>query len=288
VKARCWAACCAVALLAGCAQDEPAKFSSPTAALHDPVDDVYLVANARPDGGAGYIVSVSPEDGTCRMWVDGAAAGVDLRQPRGMALQGDVLWVADGGELRRFDRRTRAALPSVAVEGAEHLWDVAAGPDGSVYACDAGLDAQRRATGTDAIFRVGADGAVTVLARGPALGQPTGLTARAAGLYVVGWRDGSFYEIDYRGAQTDLARAPEAGLCGLVRVEPAAEAGAASRPAYYASSRAGAAVYRFGLMGGGAALPTRVEEPGRLGYDARRRRLLVPLTAAERLHVEPL
>ena len=44
----------------------------------------------------------------------------------------------------------------------------------------------------------------------------------------------------------------------------------------------------LGLMGGGAALPTRVEEPGRLGYDARRRRLLVPLTAAERLHVEPL
>ncbi len=285
--ARC-AMLAAAAFSSGCERAVPAKFSAPAAALHEPVADVYLVSNARPDGAPGYLVAVSPEDGARRMWADGAAPDVELVRPAGMALVGDVLWVADGAALRRFDRRTGAQLASVPVDGAAHLVDVAAGPGGAVYACDAGLDAGGRATGTDAIWRVGENGVVTVLARGPELAQPTSLTARAAGVYVVGARDGSFYEVDYRGARTELARAPQPGLRGLVRVEPPAGSGAGARAVYFATSWDGAAVYRFGLTGSGAALPVRVEQPGRLGYDALRRRLIVPLVGASMLHVEAL
>ena len=40
--------------------------------------------------------------------------------------------------------------------------------------------------------------------------------------------------------------------------------------------------------GGVESLPVRLEQPGLLGVDTRRRRLLVPLSSGDRLHVEPL
>ncbi|MCA8951211.1 MAG: hypothetical protein KDE27_17015 [Planctomycetes bacterium] len=270
----------AALLGAACAPAEPAGYDAPVAVLHDPDADVYLVANqngaATVKNDNGYIARVQPAvagngaagDGMVRRWIAGGSAGVTLHAPKGLALHGDTLWVADIDVVRAFDRAGGRRRGEVAIPGATDLWGCAAAPDGTIYVSDPGLDADLRPTGTDAIWRIRPGGtAAEPLIRGPELGQPTALVARAAGVYVVGHRDGAFYEVDVGGRRTAIAQAPHAALVGLVRTDAA----------YFATSRAGSCVYRFGRTGGIETLPDRLEQPGACGYDAARGRLLVPL-----------
>jgi hypothetical protein len=114
--------------------------------------------------------------------------------------------VADIDVVRRFDAANGAPRGETVIPGASCLDDVAVGPDGSVYVSDRGVGAEAgSATGTDAIWRIAPDGALTALAKGEALGQPAALVARPQGLYVVSHRHGVFAQVDYRGVRTELA-----------------------------------------------------------------------------------
>ncbi|MCB9880066.1 MAG: hypothetical protein H6835_20935 [Planctomycetes bacterium] len=297
MTARCALAAALVALtLTGCGGGAPVGFDTPESVLYDPVDDVYLVSNivGAPTArdGDGYIERIEPDDlgrGE-RYWIRGGHGGVTLHAPKGMALVGDVLWVADIDVLRRFDRRSGAPLGEVAIPGATFLNDVTADADGTVYCSDTGLDAAFAPTGTDAIWRIGPDGTPVALCRDPALGQPNGLVARGGDVYCVSWRDGTFQMVDRKGVRTELLRTPAAKLDGLVRVAlPAGEGGdARPRPAWFTTSWDGGCVYRLDLTGGVTPLPLRLEQPADCGFDDKRQRLLVPLFGADRIEVLPL
>ncbi len=106
-----------------------AGFRTPVSVTWDKAADVYLVANVHghlldPDDN-GFISRVRP-DGTvdALKWIDGAAEGVTLHAPKGMAVLGDSLWVADMDVVRRFDRVTGKARGEIAVEGASYLKDL--------------------------------------------------------------------------------------------------------------------------------------------------------------------
>lgn len=272
--------------LAACRGDVPG-FDVPTSALHDPIADAYLLSNrgaGTPEGGAGYISRVRPDGSMQRYWIASGRQGVSLHAPAGMALRGDELWVADLGLLRSFHRVRGTAGGVIPIPGATGLCDVAVAPDGTICCTDSGLDAAGRPTGTDAIWLVGADGAVRPLLRSPDLGWPTGIVATERGIYVVNRRDGAFFQVDWRGIRTDLGRVPNGGLDGLVRVE----SGGQQAPVWYATSTAGNCIYRFDVRGAVQALPATVAAPADLGFDAMRRRLLVPLPTAHRLEVVPL
>jgi sugar lactone lactonase YvrE len=282
-----------LALFVAACATEPPGFDTPESALHDPVADVYLVSNIHGKplerDNNGYIARVRPDGGMQRYWVQGGKGGVTLHAPKGMALAGDVLWVADIDTVRRFDRTSGRPLGETKVPGASFLNDLAIGPDGTVWVTDMGVDATFAPTGTDAIWRVSGDGAPVALVRGPELGLPNGLVATQNALYVVNWRDGTFFQVDYRGVRTDLAKAPAAQLDGLVRVELPAAAGQAAQPAYWlATSWAGKCVVRFDATGGVSTLPLPLEQPADCGLDAVRRRLLVPLFGSNRLELLPL
>jgi hypothetical protein len=274
-------------LLGAACGGEPPGFDTPESALHDPAADVYLVSNIHgaptAKDGNGYISRLRPDGTGERRWIQGGRGGVTLHAPKGMAIVGDVLWVADIDVLRRFDRTSGKPLGEVALPGATFANDVTAGPDGAVYCTDTGLTPEFQASGTDAIWRVAADGTAAPLVRGPELGQPNGLVAQPNGLYVVGWASGAFYQVDYAGRRSELVKAPQAQLDGLVRVEP--EDGP---PYWLCTSWAGACVYRFDRTGGCTPLPHRLEQPADCGLDAARRRLLVPLFGANRLEIVPL
>jgi hypothetical protein len=279
----------AVAMLAGCSS-EPPGFDTPESVVHDAAANVYLVSNIHgaplAKDGNGYIARVSPDGSMQRHWIRGGQNGVTLHAPKGLALVGDVLWVADIDVLRRFDRNSGKPLGEVAIPGATFLNDVSGGPDGSVYCSDTGLDAQFAPTGTDAIWRVGKDGLAAPLIRGIELGQPNGIVARDAGVYVVTWRDGLFYQVDYRGVRTDLGKAPSAQLDGLVRIE--SNDGQNTGAAWFTTSWAGSCIHRFDVTGGCTTLPIRLEQPADCGYDALQKRLLVPLFGGNRLEMLPL
>lgn len=274
------------ALAAACAPAAPPGFDGPWSALHDVVADAYLVSSvngqALAKDGNGYVSRVRPDGAMERHWIRGGAGGVTLHAPKGMAIHAGVLHVADIDVVRRFDAASGAPRGETPIPGAGFLDDVAVGPDGSVYVSDRGCDANGVATGTDAIWRIAPDGALSALATGEALGQPSALVARPQGLYVVGYRDGVFAQIDYRGVRTALATAPAAQLVGLVRAEDAAGAG------WIAASRAGDCLYRFDAKGGVQRLPGAPVAAGDIGLDAGRGRLLVPVFTADRLQVLPL
>jgi sugar lactone lactonase YvrE len=271
-----------------CGSDEgPPGFDTPESVLYLPDADVWLCSNilgapAAKDGN-GYIARVQP-DGTSmqRYWIRGGTNGVTLHAPKGMAVVDDTLWVADIDTVRAFDVRTGAPRGAVAIPGATFLNDVAAGPDGAVYVTDSGFTPEFAASGTDAIWRIAKDGTPTALVKTPDLGQPNGLVARDGGLYVASWRDGTIYQIDYRGTRTDLLKAPQAQLDGLLRLD--GDGGGA----WYVSSWAGKCIYRFDAKGGMVPLERSFEQPADFGFDSKRRRLLVPLFGANRVEVVPL
>ena len=279
-------------LLAACGRAPAPDFAAPAAVIHEPVGDRYLVSNlGTPDvDGDGFIVSSSPRDGARVLWAGGGASGVVLNNPRGMAVVDGELWVADVDVVRRLDLGSKAPVGEVEIAGASMLWGVSAGPDGNVYVSDVGLNEALEPTGTDAIWRVSKSGDVSPLIQGEDLGQPSAISAQRAGLYVVGWRKGAFFQVDYRGSKTDLSLAPEGRLSGLARVETEGYLGGrrAMVPSWLASSWGGATVYRFALSGGVTALGAALEQPGLIGVDLGRRRLLVPLLGADRLHLEQL
>ena len=274
-------------LLAACATSPAPGFDTPESALHDALGDVYLVSNLNgaplAKDNNGYIARVQPDGGMERHWIHGGVRGVTLHAPKGLALAGDVLWVADIDVVRKFDRTSGAPLGEIVIPGSTFLNDVSVGPDGSVYCTDMGLDASFQPTRTDAIWRITPDGEVRALAKGVDLGQPNGIVARDRGVYVVSWRDGSFYEIDYGGRRTDLGRAPQAQLDGLVRVAGGSED--AGQAEWLTTSWAGRCVYRFDTRGGCSTLPGRFEQPADCGLDAKRSRLLVPLFGSDRLEL---
>lgn len=288
--------------LAACSGGDVGGFDQPACALHDPVADVYLVSNVRgaplAKDGNGYIARVSPHDGTMRQfWIEGGKNGVVLHAPKGLAIVGDVLWVADIDVLRAFDRTSGAARGEIAIPGTTALTDLAAGVDGELFVSDAGVDAAGQPNGNDAIWRVRppvatsgslanlADLAprVAPLARGAELGQPRALAVHKDGVYFVGGRDGSFELVDARGTRTLLARCGEP-LDGLARIEPRP----GESPVWLATSTAGNCLWQFDLTGGVTKLPRVLDAPGDCGFDAVRRRLLVPSCARNRLDLVQL
>src|SRR5690242_18444643 len=167
-------------------------FLTPESVKYDSAQDVYFVSNinggplAKDDNG--FISRVRP-DGVVEnlKFIEGAHNGVTLNAPKGLALAGDTLWVADIDVLRAFDAKTGAPLDSISLAtlGAVFLNDVAVAPTGAVYVTDTGIRFDDVGNilhpGPDRIFRVGPDRQVTVAARGDSLARPNGIALDAAG-----------------------------------------------------------------------------------------------------------
>lgn len=158
----------------------------PESARYDDELDVFYISNVDGDAsardGRGFIAIVPAESlGVVRVLVEGGKAGATLNAPKGLALTGDTLWVADIDVVRGFNRRTGAQLATIDLspQGATFLNDMAVGPNGSLYVTDSGIrieaDGSMTQAGPARIFRI-TQGAATELIRGNALHNVNGLT----------------------------------------------------------------------------------------------------------------
>ena len=196
-------------------------FAEPESVRYDPEQDVFFVSNIAGFGSVkdsiGFISRVDAGDlSRIDHFIRSGAHGTLLHAPKGMALQGDTLWVADIDVLRAFDRHTGAPLAAVdlAPVGAILLNDVAAGPDGAVYVTDSGIEMSPVGviySGGEKVLRVrGADHAVSLLAAGPELGHPNGISWDTAGdrWVVVGFAPfaSEAYALGQDGGRTVLGR----------------------------------------------------------------------------------
>ncbi len=135
-------------------------FQTPESVLYDEGADRYLVSNINGNtttvDNNGFISVLSPDGQvTSLKWIEGGKNKVKLDGPKGMAIAKGVLYVADITQVRMFDAKTGAPKGDVKIAGSTFLNDIAAGPDGKVYASDSGLKVGASGfepTGTDAVY----------------------------------------------------------------------------------------------------------------------------------------
>jgi len=254
-------------------------FSFPSAVIFDPRRDVYWVSNANVDGPGhgGFISRLDPEAiQTTLNFIDGQSPGVKLDTPHGLAVNGDVLFVADVTAIRKFKADSGEPLGSIEIPGSRYLSDVAFAADGTLYVSDVGSDPNVAAlpeSAADAVYQVSPTGEVSVVARRPDLGGPYALVADEKGLWVTcaGTSELLLLVPDAKGAPArDAGRLPLPG---------AAPRGIARMPdgTLLISSWTGGVVYRGFHDGPFAPVVTGLESPADLGYDTKRERLLIPL-----------
>jgi sugar lactone lactonase YvrE len=165
---------------------ETGGFKTPESVRYDADLDVFFVSNINGNpsqkDGNGYIARVDATNptGVPSTVIEGGKNGVTLNAPKGMAIVGDTLWVADIDAVRAFNKRTGAPIATIELQksGATFLNDVAVGGDGAIYITDTGVkfaaDGAMTHPGTDHIFKI-AGRTATVAAQGDSLARPNGI-----------------------------------------------------------------------------------------------------------------
>ena len=262
-------------------------FATPEAALHDAAADVYLISNI--NGGPadkddnGFIARLAPAGDVLTLkWIDGAAEGVTLHGPKGMAIRHDTLFVADIDAVRLFDRTSGAPLGEWPLDGAAFLNDLAVGPDGTLYVTDSGVEPGEGGlvpNGRDGIYRREGDRWVAVVS-GQGLGNPNGILAESAGLTVVTFVSGEAYTVDpASGERTMLPKPAGGGLDGVVRLADGS---------LLIGSWGARGVYRLTAAGAFSMLADTVNSPADIAFDAKRGALLIPDFTADRVLIRPV
>ena len=245
------------------------KLRHPQSVIHDEEQDVYFVSSA-----SGFISRVSPDGKILdRDFIQG------LKAPKGLAIRGVELWVADVDHVRAFDRVTGAALKTVdlAPHGAVLLCDLAVGGDDALYVTDSDVrvsgQKERVRQGDGRIYRVSGE-RVEVANAGEELRSPRGivwdglrfLVAQSYGHEVLAWQPGSQAKAVLRGpgAYDGIVVLPN----GAVIVSSDFDGG-------------------LHVAAGGVLEPLFAPRPpaADIGFDRKRNRLLVPSPIGDSLEI---
>ena len=248
---------------------------------HDVAGDRYLVANLgqRGEPNDGFISVLTPDLSVAELkWIEGGRDGAELRDPLGLVVSGDTVYVADVAAVRRFDRATGAPTGSTEVPGAVRLNDLAVDDTGVVYVTDSGNN-----TTPGALYRISADGEVSIFAeRGAALQRPNGIAIASDGTIVHGGLGGAVLVFrDPTGRVVRERSLPTGRIDGIVALPDGV---------LLVASQDGHVVYR--VPADPAEPPQIVARdipiPAAIGADLGRRRLLIPQIAAASVTVVDL
>lgn len=284
---------------------EAAGFVKPESAIHDVRNDVYLVSNInglQPGAaGKGFISRIAPDGRVLQLkWIDGGTPGTELNHPAGLAIAGDVLYVADSSFVRLFRLADGKPLGKTELPRGTGANSLAALPDGSVLATysawnrhklgSAGDVAERAAAGAfrqfdgdlwvpngrDAVLRIAPDLTVSVLAGSPALKQPNGIRALPSGnALTVSSNGGELYELTPAGERTNVRALPHRGFFDGVGATPDGKV--------FVSFHHG--LYRIHADGRAETVFDFNSHIADFGFDLERGRILLPAIVAGKLIV---
>jgi hypothetical protein len=255
---------------------EISDLHGPESVLHDPEQDVYFVSNMNGGlldrDGNGFISRV--DAATMRIdrhWIQSGTGAARLDAPKGMAILGDTLYVADVSAVRRFNRKTGSAQSEIPIEGATLINDLTT--DGrSIYVSDTGVTPGPGITfiptQTDAIWKITGE-KLEKIVTGPGLDQPNGLHYANGQLWIASFRGNAIYRLE-GDRKTESVTLPNGQLDGLVTLPDGSR---------LISSWRGTAIYQERDASTRAVL-TGVTTPADMTYDVKRKRLLVPRTAS--------
>lgn len=257
-----------------------AGLRTPESVLHDPMNDIYLVSNINgaPAGedGNGFISQVAPNgDVAALKWIDGEADGVTLNAPKGLAIKGDTLFVADITWVRAFHRVSGEPLGGWEVPGSTFLNDLAVGPDGTLYVSDSGLNPDFSSSHTDAVYRF-EDGEPMVVIQDTTLAGPNGLDVVGTEIVAVSFGAAAVRTISTETGEVEIIAELPGGQLDGVKV--------LSDGSMLVSSWETGSLYWIAV--GAAEVTTMVEgvpSPADFGWDADRSRVLIPIFNENRL-----
>ncbi|RUX49583.1 ATP/GTP-binding protein [Mesorhizobium sp. M4A.F.Ca.ET.020.02.1.1] len=242
-------------------------FEQPESALFDAANKRIIVSNIVGNPGAadgnGYL-SVLSLDGkvVTQHWTDGMDA------PKGMAISGGKLYVADITRVRVVDLSSGKLITSVDVPDAVFLNDMTADSAGKVYVSD---------MLADAIYRIDSD-TPKLFVKDAALASPNGVFADGGRLIVASWG---------KGIKPDFSTAEPGGLLAVdlatrtVSQLPGAEKFAdldgvvAIGDSIYATAYMTGTLYRY--HGGGKPEVVATFKPGSADIGADGKTIFVPL-----------
>jgi len=252
---------------------EEVGFEAPAAVVYDDVLDIYYVSSMNGGpldvDGNGFISRLQPNGHLISLrWIEGGQNGVELNAPKGLAILGDTLFVADIDCVRLFNRRSGDPMGSVCPDGAQNLHGLAQERRGPLYATDR----------SGVLFSIAGDGSYSEVLRGEDLGEPTGIISSVRGVFVAGYQNRSISQL-WPEELKAFVRGRNWKLDGLVMTEDGSLAfsnWADSTILFIQASRGGSRGNIFKLVQG---VPT----PGGLGYDERRNRIIVPVLENNRV-----
>jgi hypothetical protein len=253
--------------------------ASPDSFIVDRRTGDYFISNINGEpaarDGNGFITKL---DGTGRVtalkFIDGSK-GAPLHAPKGLAIVGDYLFVADIDHVKGYDKATGRLRFDIDLTplGATFLTDLTRDAQGTLYVSDresnfiAKIEPMRRY-------------AVSILAEGPQLGQPTGLAVNpiTQRLVMVSWGEGGVYEVGPTGALTPLVAQHFHHLDGA-DFDDTGE--------LYVSSLTDGIIYTV-VNGAAITWKEHLTTPADIGIDRRRRLLLVPSLSGHSAMTIPL
>jgi hypothetical protein len=182
---------------------------SPNSFVGDPQGKEYFISNVNGEPDArdnnGFITKLDTDGKVTHLkFIQGGVADVLLHAPKGLALVGGILYVADLDQLKGFDTKTGKLLVTVTVPATSpqrpvSLTDVSSGPDGLLYASD---------QAGNSIYRIDATAnhRVSLLVHDDRLAGPAGIAVHPKTNHViaVSWNKGTILDISPDGGLTEL------------------------------------------------------------------------------------
>lgn len=265
---------------------------TPESAVHDTASDTYIVSNIGSFSAVtdlvakdnnGFLSRVRPDATVEQLkWIAGGQSGVVLHSPRGLALQGDELWVADLDTVRIFDKVSGAARAQFVVPNAVLLNDVVSMSDGTVLVTDTGLKPTGMASpplapvaASFAVYRVHRDGRIETVSKTPDLLLPNGVAFAKGETLIATYGSKDILSIDANGKATKLLSLPLGSLDGIEFLDDG--------DLIVSAQDGKGAVYRVGANRVTVQVLVADVSGADIGLDRARRRVLIPILFENRL-----
>ena len=258
---------------------EARGMQTPESIIVDPATGIYYVSNINGDpsakNNAGFIAKLGPSGKPIDLnFIMGGKDQVDLNAPKGMAISGKDLYVADIDVVQRFDKNTGYLLGTIDLKliGALSLKDVAVDPKGNIYVSD---------PKGNAIYQIAPARSfqITIFAKGPKLENPNGLVYDPTFKRLLVWGSGKILSIDMNGKPMILVNKQFSDLDGICFDR---------NGNLLASSFAEGKIYRIKKHSIVEVIKEHILTPAGISFDYKNNQILIPSLRGNLVFTHPL